>query len=97
MKRGLSHLALVLVLVGGLVVPVPLAYAVPADLYGTQGFYNDDDAIFTVASSEAALDPFPLFTSSPFVYPTAVLPPEGPVAVQSHCGSSAEARAPPLS
>jgi hypothetical protein len=78
----------------------PLAYATPPDPTWVSGFFDDDDndnGVFFVTSSLAALDPFPLCYWSPFPAfgPAVVLDDQGPAS--SLDSSSADARAPPLS
>jgi hypothetical protein len=60
--------ALLLVLALALLALTPLAYASPPDPVWIPGFFDDgdnDDAVFLITSSSAALDPFPLNDSAP--------------------------------
>jgi len=93
-------LALLVALLAALVALTPLAYATPPDPTWVSGFFDDDDndnGVFLVTSSLAALDPFPLccWTSFPVFGPAVALDNSGPAFSQD--GSSADARAPPLS
>ena len=100
MTRRVSALALLIALLVTLVALTSLAYATPPDPTWVSGFFDDDDndnGVFFVTSSLAALDPFPLCYWSPFPAfgPAVVLDDPGPAS--SLNSSSADARAPPLS
>jgi hypothetical protein len=91
---------LLVVLLVALVAVTPLAYATPPDPVWFSGFFDDDDndnGVFLVTSSLAALDPFPLCCWTPFPVfgPAVASDSSGPVS--SPDGFSADARAPPLS
>src|ERR1700752_3370654 len=98
MTRRLATLSLWMALLGVLVVLTPLAYATPPDPVWVSGFFDDDDnddGVFLVTSSLAAIDPFPLCCWPPF-------PAFGPAVAlddsswsPSPIASSADARAPP--
>jgi hypothetical protein len=87
-------------LLGALVALTALAYATPPDPTWVSGFFDDDDndnGVFLITSSLAALDSFPVCCWTPFpVFGS-------PVALEhrdptcSQYASSAGARAPPLS
>jgi hypothetical protein len=92
--------ALLVGLLVALVALTPLAYATPPDPTWVSGFFDDDDndnGVFLVTSSLAALDPFPLCCWVPFPVfgPAVALDGSGPASSQDD--SSADARAPPLS
>ena len=93
-------LALLVPLLVALVTLTSLAYATPPDPTWASGFFDDDDndnGVFLVTSSLAALDPFPLCCWTPFPVfgPAIAVDNSGPISSQD--GSSAGARAPPLS
>jgi hypothetical protein len=100
MTRRATTLALLVTLLVVLVALTPLAYATPPDPVWVNGFFDDDDnddGVFLVTSSLAALDPFPRCCWTPF-------PAFGPVVAlddsswsPSQVASSADARAPPVS
>ncbi len=90
--------ALALVLALALLALTPLAYASPPDPVWVSGFFDDgdnDDAVFLITSSSAALDPFPLNYSAPTpVHEPAPLHDDaGPVACL--CRAPSDARASP--
>jgi hypothetical protein len=63
MTRQVSMLALLVGLLAALVALTPLAYATPPDPTWISGLFDDDDndnGVFLVTSSLAAVDPFPL-------------------------------------
>lgn len=100
MTRRVPALALLVALLVALVALTPLAYAAPPDPTWISGFFDDDDndnGVFFITSSLAALDPFPLCCWTPFPVfgPAVALDNSGPAS--SLGGSSADARAPPLS
>ena len=100
MTRRLAILPLWIALLTILVVLTPLAYATPPDPTWVSGFFDDndnDDGMFLITSSLAALDPFPLccWTPFPVVGPAVASEDQGPAPSQH--ASSAFARAPPLS
>lgn len=100
MTRRATTLALLIALLVVLVALTPLAYATPPDPVWVSGFFDDDDnddGVFLVTSSLAAIDPFPLCCWTPF-------PAFGPLVAlddsswsPSQIASSADARAPPVS
>ena len=100
MTRRAPAFALLVALLAALVALTALAYATPPDPTWVSGFFDDDDndnGVFLITSSLAALDPFPLYCWTPFPLfgsPVA-LEDRGPTCSQ-YC-SSAGARAPPLS
>lgn len=78
----------------------PLAYGTPPGPTWISGFFDDDgndNGVFLITSSLAALDPFPLHCWTPFPVfgPAVALENWGPAS--SPYSSSADARAPPLS
>lgn len=100
MPRRVPALAVLTGLLVALVALTPLAYATPPDPTWVNGFFDDDDndnGVFFVTSSLAALDPFPLrcWTPCPVFGPAVTSDTWGPASSQA--GSSADARAPPLS
>jgi len=100
MTRRVPVLALLVALLVVLVALTPLAYATPPDPTWVSGLFDDDDndnGVFFVTSSLAALDPCPLCSWTPFPVfgPAVALDNSGPAS--SLDGSSADARAPPLS
>ena len=100
LTRGIPTLALLVTLLVVLAALTALAYATPPDPVWVNGFFDDDDnddGVFLVTSSLAAIDPFPLCCWTPF-------PAFGPVVALDdsswspwQIGSSADARAPPVS
>jgi len=98
--QRIPTLALLVTLLVVLATLTPLAYATPPDPVWASGFFDDDDnddAVFLVTSSLAAIDPFPLCCWTPF-------PAFGPAVVldesswsASQIASPADARAPPSS
>ena len=99
MSRRAPVPVLLFALLVALVALTPLAYATPPDPTWVSGFFDDDDndnGVFFVTSSLAALDPFPLCCWSPYpvLGPAVVLDDPGPAS--SLDSSSADARAPPL-
>ena len=100
MTRRASAFALLVALLVALVALTALAYATPPDPTWVSGFFDDDDndnGVFLITSSLAALDPFPVACWTPFpVFGSPVaLEDRGPTC--SQYASSAGARAPPLS
>lgn len=100
MTRRVMMLVIGGALLTAVVALTPLAYATPPDPTWVSGIFDDDDndnGVFFVTSSLAALDPFPLCYWSPFPAfgPAVVLDDQGPAS--SLDSSSADARAPPLS
>ena len=100
MSHRVPMVALLVGLLVALVALTSLAYATPPDPTWVSGFFDDDDndnGVFLVTSSLAALDPFPLCCWAPFPVfgPAAALDGSGPASSQDD--SSADARAPPLS
>src|SRR5713101_9976177 len=100
MTRRAATFALLVMLLAVLVALTPLAYATPPDPVWVSGFFDDDDndnGVFLVTSSLAALDPFPLccWTPLPVFGPAVGL--ENPRPASSQYFSTADARAPPLS
>lgn len=100
MTRRVMMLVIGGALLTAVVALTPLAYATPPDPTWVSGIFDDDDndnGVFFVTSSLAALDPFPLCYWSPFPAfgPAVVLDDLGPAS--SLDSSSADARAPPLS
>jgi hypothetical protein len=100
MTRRVPAFALLVALLTALVALTALAYATPPDPTWVSGFFDDDDndnGVFLITSSLAALDPFPVSCWTPFpVFGCPVaLEDRGPTC--SQCSSSAGARAPPLS
>jgi hypothetical protein len=92
-------LALLVALLVALVALTPLAYATPPDPTWVSGFFDDDDndnGVFFVTSSLAALDPFPLCSWTPFPVFGAAVALDNSSPDSSPDGSSADARAPPL-
>ena len=98
--RGLTVLTLGLALVTILVALTPLAYATPPDPVWVSGFFDDDDndnGVFLITSSDAAVDPFPLCSWTPFpLFGRAVVAKDHGTACSQYA-SSTDARAPPLS
>jgi|RhiMetdeSRZDD1v2_1073273.scaffolds.fasta_scaffold08796_7 hypothetical protein len=98
MTRRIPTLTLLVTLLVVLAALTPLAYATPLDPVWVSGFFDDDDnddGVFLVTSSLAAIDPFPLCCWTPF-------PAFGPAVAlddsswsPSPIASSADARAPP--
>jgi hypothetical protein len=87
-------------LLGVLVLLTPLAYCTPPDPVWINGVFDDDDndnGVFLVTSSAAALDPFPLAGWSLFrvAWPTLAAPGSDPDPVRSF--SAVDVRAPPAS
>jgi len=100
MTRRFTMLALLVALLTVLVALTPFAYATPPDPTWVSGFFDDDDndnGVFLITSSLAALDPFPLCCWAPFPVfgPAVALEDRDPASSQD--SSSADARAPPLS
>lgn len=100
MTRRFTMVALLVALLTALVALTPLAHATPPDPTWVSGFFDgddNDDGVFLITSSQAALDPFPLYCWTPFPVfgPAVALENRGPVS--SQYSSSADARAPPLS
>jgi len=90
--------ALALVLALALLALTPLAYASPPDPVWISGFFDDgdnDDAVFLITSSAAALDPFPQNDRAPTLVhePAALADDAGPVACL--CLAPSDARASP--
>ena len=86
------------VLLGVLALLTPLAYCTPPDPVWVSGFFDDDDndnGVFLVTSSSAALGPFPLGGWSLFRLSWPTPPGAGaePDLVRPH--SSVDVRAPP--
>jgi hypothetical protein len=100
MTRRLATFPLWMAVLTVLVVLTPLAYATPPDPTWVSVFFDDDDndnGVFLITSSLAALDPFPLCCWTPFpVFGPAVASEDQSLAPSQHA-SSADARAPPLS
>ena len=100
MRRRVPTVVVLVALLATLVALTSLAYATPPDPTWVSGFFDDDDnddGVFLVTSSLAAIDPFPLCRWTPFpAFGSAVAlddlrwPP-------SQIASSADARAPPRS
>jgi hypothetical protein len=100
MKRCVPASTFLLTLLVALVALTPLAYATPPDPTWVSGFFDDDDndnGVFFVTSSLAALDPFPLCCWSPFPVFGPAVAFDDPGPASSLDSSSADARAPPLS
>ena len=100
MIRRIPTLALLASLLVVLAALTPLAYATPPDPVWVSGFFDDDDnddGVFLVTSSLAAIDPFPLcrWTSFPAFGPLVAL--DDSSWSPSQIASSADARAPPVS
>src|SRR5260370_5154631 len=78
MTRRAATLALLVMLLAVLVALTPLAYATPPDPVWVSGFFDDDDNdndVFLVTSSLAAIDPVPLCRWPPFPAFSPPLPP----------------------
>src|SRR5713226_9698733 len=100
MTRRVSMLALLVALLAALVALTPLAYATPPDPTWVSGVFDDDDndnGVFLVTSSLAALDPFPLCAWHPIVVSWPALVPQDGVVASTPYASTADARASPLS
>jgi hypothetical protein len=100
MKCCVPASTFLLTLLVALVALTPLAYATPPDPTWVSGFFDDDDndnGVFFVTSSLAALDPFPLCCWSPFPVFGPAVAFDDPGPASSLDSSSADARAPPLS
>jgi hypothetical protein len=100
MVRRVQMLALLVALLVVLVVLTPLAYATPPYPTWVSGFFDDDDndnGVFLITSSLAALDPFPLCCWTPFPVFGPAVGLENPGPASSQYFSTADARAPPLS
>jgi hypothetical protein len=100
MSRRVPVPAFLFALLVALVALTPLAYATPPDPTWVSGFFDDDDndnGVFFVTSSLAALDPFPLCCWSPFPVFGPAVHFDDPGPASSLDSSSADARAPPLS
>jgi hypothetical protein len=92
--------ALTGVLLAALVTLTPLAYASPPDPTWISGVFDDDDnddGVFLITSSTAAIDPFPLCAWHPIVVSSPALLPADWVVVSTPYASTADARASPLS
>ncbi|HEV3349457.1 MAG TPA: hypothetical protein VHC93_20385 [Methylomirabilota bacterium] len=100
MTRRIPTLALLVALLVVLAALTPLAYATPPDPVWVSGFFDDDDnddGVFLVTSSLAAIDPFPLCRWTPFpAFGSAVALDDSRWPL-SQIASSADARAPPSS
>ena len=86
-------------LLGVLVLLTPLAYCTPPDPIWVSGFFDDDDndnGVFLVTSSSAALDPFPLNSWTLFRLSSWPAPMRhGPDAAPAPPFSAVDVRAPP--
>jgi len=90
---------LTLALLVTLVALIPLAYASPPDPTWVSGFFDDDDndnGVFLITSSLAALDPFPLCSWAPCPVPGVTLMLDGHSPAPSPYVASTDARAPPI-
>ena len=100
MKARRFTVALWLTLATILVALTPLAYASPPDPIWVSGFFDDDDndnGVFLITSCDAAHDPFPLCSWTPFPVLGPAVASRDPGPVSSQHVSSTDARAPPLS
>jgi hypothetical protein len=100
MIRGLSTITLLVALLTVLVALTPFAYATPPDPTWVSGVFDDDDnddSVFLITSSLAAVDPFPLRSWTPFPMFGATVALEDPGPAYPHYASTTDARAPPLS
>ena len=100
MRHRVPTVVVLVALLATLVALTSLAYATPPDPTWVSGFFDDDDndnGMFFVTSSLAALDPFPHCDWSPFsVFGPAVVMASPRPAPSPHRGSR-DARAPPFS
>ena len=100
MRRRVPTVVVLVALLTTLVALTSLAYATPPDPTWVSGFFDEDDndnGMFFVTSSLAALDPFPRCAWSPFpVFGPAVAMASPQPTPSPHRGSR-DARAPPLS
>jgi len=100
MTRRIPTLALLVALLVVLAALTPLAYATPPDPVWVSGFFDDDDnddGVFLVTSSLAAIDPFPLCRWTPFPAFGSAVALDDSRWPPSQIASSADARAPPRS
>jgi hypothetical protein len=100
MTRRIPTLALLVALLVVLAALTPLAYATPPDPVWVSGFFDDDDnddGVFLVTSSLAAIDPFPLCCWTPFPAFGSAVALDDSSWPSSQIASSADARAPPSS
>ena len=100
MTHGVRTRALAGVLLATLVMLTPLAYASPPDPTWVSGVFDDDDndeVVFLITSSTAAVDPFPLCAWHPIVVSSPALVPQDGVVASTPYASTADARASPLS
>jgi hypothetical protein len=100
MTLGFTTRALAGVLLAALVTLTPLAYASPPDPTWISGVFDDDDnddGVFLITSSTAAVDPFPLCAWHPIVLSWPALVPQDGVVASTPYASTADARASPLS
>jgi hypothetical protein len=100
MTLGFTTRALAGVLLAALVTLTPLAYASPPDPTWISGVFDgddNDDGVFLVTSSTAAVDPFPLCAWHPIVLSWPALVPQDGVVASTPYASTADARASPLS
>lgn len=100
MARRVPMLALVAALLTVLAALTALAYATPPDPSWMSGFFDDDDndnGVFFITSSLAALDTFLSCPWRPFPVFGPAVALEDPGPARTPYSSTADARAPPLS
>ena len=100
MTRWIVQIVIGTALLTALVALMALAYATPPDPTWVSGIFDDDDndnGVYFVTSSTATLDPFPLCRWSAFRVRWTTLAQEDREPASSHCFSTVEARAPPVS